>query len=350
MKWKSLKLLLFSSLLSLSFLSAFSSPVSAFSFDNSSNVVFPIEPHIYKGIPASILFSGSNSANDAVISQLTPGVYGDIWWKFHTTIPANSIYTFNLTFTFTNSVDVEYFGLTSGNFSLLHDSCIDRLGTTAALTTLNPTNQLSCTYVFYTQSDKTFFDGMDDSRLFYFRDGSDGSGYSGSVTISAGGYRHINWNGLTADDRAWLESVLPQGSSVSQVEEGVSNALQEQKEAERQELQDAQDDAESSANDSGDEAKEQGETFIQIVRDFVDVTVNLHESDCLIDFDLFDHSRFGRGDDAKTYVVNLCPQPKPFIVNFFADAVLPVVLSVFILRLAVVIIEELYNTWKEYQL
>lgn len=135
-------------------------------------------------------------------------------------IPANAIFTFQVLYGVVaadsaNFPGYEYYGLASGSgWTLLDETC-----TSPSTNYLYQGNNgtrliyeatLSCQYTGYTNVRLTSIDSLVNSNIIMFKNTNTSS--SGNIDsriyMSPISSRTINWNGLTQDDRDWLEDVL----------------------------------------------------------------------------------------------------------------------------------------------
>lgn len=140
-------------------------------------------------------------------------------------IPANAIFTFQVLYGVVaadsaNFPGYEYYGLASGSgWTLLNETC-----TSPSTNYLYQGNNgtrliyeatLSCQYTGYTNVRLTSIDSLVNSNIIMFKNTNTSS--SGNIDsriyMSPISSRTINWNGLTQDDRDWLEDVLENTST-----------------------------------------------------------------------------------------------------------------------------------------
>lgn len=205
----------------------------------------------------------------------------------------------------TNSGYMILDGLLSDQMDTITSSCVEvsnnNLFNPSGGILVAGNNVVTCSYIFLSHGNYNSFISRLNSRIVRFVN-TNPTDYPSKIVISPGFVRHISFDGLSASDRQWLESVIPQGTTIGQVEEGVENALHTQSEAEREELSDAQDDAEDTADAQGSQAESRGTTILQAFISFVNALRNVTPSNCNIDMDL---------GNLDLGVVNLCSLSPP---------------------------------------
>lgn len=262
-------------------------------------------------------------------------------WQSSATIPDQYLITFNVTYTSTlgNNVTTgghyRYNGLQSSNMQLVFESCIDR--TNGAVFNGGVVQYIGegiaqCTYIFYSAADYNYFNSISNSRIFYGESSTDSQ-----VIITPGFIRAISWNGLTQDDRDWLESVMPAGTSVSQIEQGVENALNTQSETEREELQDAQDDAENDSDDSQTAVQGATTSLLAVLGQFITAVTSANATNCNLNGDLIPHVPLG--------TLNLCSNSPPPAITSLGS----LILIAFIIPLAYNTVKMIINLIGEFQ-
>lgn len=243
-----------------------------------------------------------NNATDVNVTGL--------YFNFNTSsgFEPNYLMSLNVRYEGNNSNNSGYMlvdGLLSEKMDTITTSCVDVSNNNF----FNPSggiyapgnNTVTCTYLFLSHGNYSYFSSRLDSRIVRFVN-PDPSSQPAKIVVTPGFIRHFSTDGLTPSDRQWLESVIPQGTTIQQVEEGVENALHTQSEAERDELSDAQDDAEDTADAQGSQAQSRGTTILQAFISFVNALRNVTPSNCNIDMDL---------GNLDLGVVNLCSLSPP---------------------------------------
>lgn len=169
-------------------------------------------------------------------------------------IPGNAIVSFNVTYTYSNSGNpfIKYYGI---NFddgrTLLYDSCSNINGTASA----DVDNRLSftCTYVYFNPYSTDIIGTIPKSRIIGPLYGA--SSASLQVMIGHLGYMNTTNNGLSDDDRVFLQRLLEENSGdIAQVVNEIqrTNTIleeqQEQDEQDRSDLEQQTSDTEDSAD------------------------------------------------------------------------------------------------------
>lgn len=146
-------------------------------------------------------------------------------------LPANTIFTFTMYYrvqgSSTYTAGIEYFGWSSGSsWTLLDDSCVTPESSLVTNTQTWETT-LTCTYTGFTNVRLDYIDNVDRTRLVRFLNADSSQGWvnhNAQITIGYIDSRTISWNGLTQDDRDWLEQVLEDtGADVSSVVSAVNS-------------------------------------------------------------------------------------------------------------------------------
>lgn len=255
-------------------------------------------------------FTASYGLADTDFQNLPANYYVDnIRLNLSSYLPANTIFTFTVHYrvkgSSTYTAGIEYFGWSSGSsWTLLDDSCINPESSLVTNTSTWETT-LTCTYTGFTNVRLDYIDNVDRTRLIRFLNPDSNQGWvnsNGQITIGYIDSRTINWNGLTQDDRDWLESILPDGTTISDVQTGVENALETQSESEREELEDAQNDAEDTADDAGEDAENATQSLREGISSIINLVRDTPASDCNI--------RINYRID--TGVMNMCQMPDQF--------------------------------------
>lgn len=265
-------------------------------------------------------------------------------------IEANELINFKITFfiqgnpaTTTNGLAPEFYGIIWENdngFLILNQDCLDSSTYNGATST--PTNEVvTCTFTGLVTKRLSQLKTIE-SVIIQYKAVNDyiWNIYFGPITT-----RKLNYNGLTDDDRAWLESVLPDGTSTSDVEQGVSNALESQSEAERQELEGAQSDSQSDVDSAQDSVDSGTAPLVTQLSDLVNGLRALQPSNCVIPVDLFSSSMYGRGPFARSYNIDLCALPRP--PSF--DVIDRILLVVWYIAAVVVVLDAIISLFAEIQ-
>lgn len=294
------------------------------------------------GHPSSVVLGQMNKSAEVLWYN-----FGDVnqWYGFDLRtveeIPANSLVSFNITFTMTNDSgpvgSLSYNGLQfEDGRTLIFDDCQDASRNFTNYTTW------TCSYLYYNPYATYYIQTRGGNHIIEVPQSSSVSVVR-NVVIGTPSAIQLTNDGLSASDRAWLESVLPDSTSIGQIEQGVTDALENQSDSERTELEDAQDDASDAAEDSGDEAEAQGQNLVNTVSGFVNGLKNVQASNCVIDIDL---SLYHGGTHNS---VDLCPQPRNTRVTTILTTVGNILLAIAIIEITVDIIRELIYLWAEAQ-
>lgn len=244
------------------------------------------------------VFRSTNTTdNNAMGNRMLLGFTGIT----NTTIPANSLVSFQITYgleyvegSVATGTNMQYYGVQMANDkTMIWDSCIGNAGQN-----LTPTvpgyHQLTCSYLFYTGTAMTVLDSLPRQRIMQFP-------YPMSIyvtiTINDPSYISLSNNGLSTNDRAWLEEVLPDSTTVGEVEQAIDNA----RESEKEEYEDQQEDVDGGAEDAGEEAEEATSSLIDTASTIIGVIRDTAPTDCIIQIQI---RAFNTGS------LNLCNVPQ----------------------------------------
>lgn len=246
--------------------------------------------------------------------------FGDVnqWYGFDLRtieeIPANSLVSFNITYTMTNDSgpvgSLSYNGLQfEDGRTLLFDSCQDASRNFTNYTTW------TCSYLYYNPYATYYIQTRGGNHIIEVPQSSSVSVVRNVVIGTPSAIRLTN-DGLSASDRAWLESVLPDSTSIGQIEQGVTDALENQADAEREELEDAQDEAESTADDAGEQAETATQSLTQTIGNVIDVIKNTEATNCEITVNIPGMINIG--------TLNMCNMPQTYrdVINYVTSGVL----------------------------
>ena len=215
-----------------------SSPVIALELGSGFDFKIKDPSGSASGTALSFTHSDNDWYADFAGSSLNNLAFDIVPYDSADTIPDRYLITFNVSYTSNIGANVtvsghyRYDGLQSTNMQLLNESCVDRTnGPIYNGSVLSSIGQgiISCTYLFYSAAAYDDFTSYPDSRIWYGESSS-----QNRVMITPGFIRAISWNGLTEDDREWLESVLGSSTDVSAVVNSINNLrtdTQEQTEA-----------------------------------------------------------------------------------------------------------------------
>ena len=317
-KYYLLPALLLSAVLALFFTSKTVS-VSAISLGDSYGTIVPTSAshldYANTTIPATI------ADNQALFTGLPMNTwFTHLNITLEETVPANSLFSFTVYYRMVSlgsyvTPNIQYAGLTPrAAWNKLSETCFAPEGMPTSYATGTPqqySSDFSCTIVAISNVDLKIVITEEDTLFLNFR--TTASDSSGLVMVSPVNYRTLNNNALTDDDRTWLQSVMPAGSSTADIESAAEAALDSQTEAEREELQTAQSEAEDDAQSSADNAEDTGTTLLKAFTDFVAAVKNTDATNCNIDMDM---------GNLDLGVVNLCQLSPPPAFQSLASIVL----------------------------
>lgn len=256
-------------------------------------------------------------------------------------IPANSIFVFNVRYKVVSGQSnnfgyMEFNGLSTGSaWTLLNQSCIDleglNYGAPAAGSTIVYAEEVTCTYTGFTNVALSHINTLQNNPIVTFKNtntSTSSSNTDGYIYFSPVSTRQISWNGLTADDRAWLLQNLPSGGATpAQIEQAVVDAQETAREQEQQEVEQAYNDIQGDFEDNQDveDISQQTTNLLSIISGFITAVSSPQISTCILPVDLRNYT------GASFYEVDLCHlSPPSGITN-----VLNVIFLFFVLALAV---------------
>lgn len=240
-------------------------------------------------------------------------------------IPAGSIFTFNVYYRSissqgSNFPTMEYHGISSGSaWTLLDQSCTTPSsnglfnGFSSGGNLIYESN-LQCTYVGFTNVDLDHINTLLDAKIIRFKNTNVTPSTDSYMSFSAVSTRLINWNGLTANDRAWLEEHMPEGSSTSDIESAIESA----REDEKSEYEDQQEDVDGGADDAGEEAEEATSSLIDTGRSIIETIRDTPATNCVI------RIKSGAFDTGN---MNLCNVPQQIRTVISTIITIPVTLA-----------------------
>lgn len=254
------------------------------------------------------------------------------------TIPDRYLITFNVSYISNIGSSVSqggyyrYDGLQSTNMQLLSESCVDRTnGTFYTGNVVSHIGQgiISCSYLFYSATNYDEFTSYPDSRIWYGE-----SSTQNRIMITPGFIRAISWNGLTEDDREWLEEHMPTGSSTADIESAIESA----REDEKQEYEDQQENVDSGAENAGEEAEEATSTLIETSRGIIETIRDTPATNCVIRINT---GNFDTGN------LNLCNVPQE--IRTIISTVITIPLTLAALHIAYTTVMLYLNTVRKEQ-
>lgn len=299
-----------------------------------------------------VISQGASSGSQITINQLDLTLVKDI--------SPNELINFSISFyqlgnpaTTTQILNPEFYGIVFENdngFLILDQECNDSSLYNGNMTT--PTDEVvTCSFTGLVTRQLSRLKTIR-SRIITYKSTND---YIWNIFFSPISTRRINYNGLTSDDRSWLQSnindddiidkldeilqAIPAGASQADIEEAVSNSIEAQREQERLEAN-----AEVSGYDTAmrnnedlDSISSSTTNIINIISQFVTIISRPVVSTCILPIHLEDFHGFG------FYEVDLCHLSPPIgITN-----VLSVIYLFFILALAISGVRTIISLYKE---
>lgn len=267
-------------------------------------------------------FNATYGLADTDFQNLPANYYVDnIRLNLSNYLPANTIFTFTVHYrvkgSSTYTAGIEYFGWSSGSsWTLLNDSCVNPESSLVTNTSTWETT-LTCTYTGFTNVRLDYIDNVDRTRLIRFLNPDSNQGWVNSnaqITIGYIDSRTISWNGLTEDDREWLEEHMPAGSSTADIE----SAIEAAREDEKSEYENQQEDVDSGAEDAGEEAEEATSTLIETSRGIIETIRDTPATNCVIRINT---GNFDTGN------LNLCNVPQEIRTVISSVITIPVTLA-----------------------
>lgn len=244
-------------------------------------------------------------------------------------IPANSLVSLDITYTYhsnTYSSNMYYYGLAfRDSRPLLYDSCSNINNSDYIIPgQAQAIGTFTCHYVFHQSSPSHIIESVPGSHIVVPVAGWQNSGEYFNIVIHQPKVSVLTNDGLSDDDRTWLENVLSTtGGEVSQVVQ----ELQEQKaqdQQDRQDLENQQSDTEDSGEEAGQQISNASGNLITIIGNFFNILQHPNTSDCTIDGDM-GHMDLGQ--------IDLCQLPVPPAIGVIATilmigVIIPVVISI----------------------
>lgn len=280
-----------------------SSPANAFEIGEGSALVL-IEGHIET---SQGRVNGANSGSDLVfpIPEYDTTV-NSLYFEFNTSsgLTPDFMFTFNIRYQAESGQNgwLQLDGVLGQNMDVITLDCVDAHNNTVSTggTTLHVgTQTITCSYLAISHGNYNNFESRLNSRIATFMQPVPDSS---KMVVTPGFVRHFNTNGLTEDDRDWLESVLPQGTTIGAVEQGVENALQNQADNEKTEMEETQTNVEDTADNSSETAENATQTVRQAIENIIGLVRDTPASDCNIRINF----RIDTG------VMNMCQMPDQF--------------------------------------
>lgn len=280
--------------------------------------------------------NATKSHNDLIFQVNANFVYQLDFDYSDTAIPANDyLLTFSVTYKSVYGVaggsnytgHYRYDGLQSETMNKLSESCIanDETPVTTQGNGGVPVwygeGQLTCSYLFFSHAGYDSFSSHQDSRIWYTETNGPGS----QIIVTPGFVRGISFNGLTDDDRTWLEEHMPEGSSTSDIESAIESA----REDEKKEYEEQQEDVDSGADEAGEEAEEATNTLIETGRTIIETIRDTPATNCVI------RIRSGAFDTGN---LNLCNVPQQIRTVISTIITIPVTLAALHIAYSVVML------------
>lgn len=267
--------------------------------------------------------NGTLQGADFIINDLAPETYySNLYLVFNQVVPADSILHFTATFSAYGSQSIsnygfQYTGLDIGGFTVLSDNCYQLSNAPNIYRQNNQTiASFTCDILAFTNQDVTTSRSKIDDRIFRVVGSTSQTSTLGvQIVFSDFRSRKINFNGLTEDDRTWLESVMPSGSSTSDIESAIESA----RENEKEEYEQQQEEVDSGADDAGEEAEQATSNLINTASSIIEVIRDTPATNCNIRIQT---NNFDTGN------INLCDKvPQAVRTTISAIIVIPVTLG-----------------------
>lgn len=191
---------------------------------------------------------------------------------------------------------------------LLYDSCFNSTGQAAGNGT-NWIQQYECTYLVYEPAGTNGVDTLGGTTILDPQ-------YNGEVTIEIhpGNWVSLDNNGLSADDRTWLQQNLPDGANQADIE----NAIEDAREDEKEEYEEQQGDVESGADDAGAEAENATSSLISNAQNILETIRDTPATNCVI---RIQRSGFDTGN------IDLCAVPQTIRTMVATAITIPVTIA-----------------------
>lgn len=232
---------------------------------------------------------------------------------------ANSIVHFNISYTVrmvngtivNNYNSLKYFGLhLAGGATILHDSCFSPPYEVA-----QTGHTFECSYTAFVPYTTRYIASSQNTRIVGPNDSSiDPTAYQTQLVITPISWITVNPNALTEEDRAWLESVLPDSTTVGEVEQAIENAREDEKE----EYEDQQEDVEGGADDAGEEADSATSSLIDTAGNIIETIRDTPATNCVI---RIQRTGFDTGN------INLCNVPQQIRTLISTVITIPVTIA-----------------------
>lgn len=293
---------------------------SALGFTDVNGTYYPNGGRVYMqrhDAPGDI--QGFMSGNDVVFdvrqylssNNLQAADVTEITWGLNRSIPANSIISFSVSFQ-EISLGSEYYGLDLRGAVLLSDSCKNN----EPYVYINEQHRgFSCSYTAFIKDSINSLSTLEKTRIVR---ASLMSSYSSNPTyniiVSGGAFRQLTNDSLSASDREWLESVLPDSTTVGEVEQAIDNA----KESEKEEYEEQQEDVDAGAEEAGEEAEEATSNLIDTASTIIGAIRDTPATNCNI--------RIQRGG-FDTGNINLCNVPQSIRTMVGAVITIPITIA-----------------------
>lgn len=246
-------------------------------------------------------------------------------------IPANSIIHFTISYTARKSsnvsgnyVSLKYFGLhLAGGLTILSDSCFEAPYEVAQIA-----HTFSCSYTAFLPYRSNYISSSLNTRIIGPNDNTSGvvnSEYQTQLVISPISWFTLSTEALSQTDLNNLSNILqslPSGASKADIQSAVESAIASSgvtdainnpdwRDEERRELNDTADSAQDSVDSSQNQVDSVSSSLISQVSSFITGLRQVQPSNCIIAFDLFSTSMYGRGPSANSYNVDLCSLTRP---------------------------------------
>lgn len=266
--------------------------------------------------------NGSQQNADFIINNINADLYyTNLYLVFNQVVPANSILHLTATINVytdqaTGNPGIQYQGFDLGGFTILHDSCTQPNTNLVYRSSGGTMMQLVCDILAFNNQDVSTSRSQLNNRIFRITGPSPiQANLQAQLIFSDLRSRKINFNGLTEDDRQWLESVMPSGSSTADIESAIESAREDEKE----EYEQQQEEVDSGADDAGEEADQATSNLIDTASSIIEVIRDTPATNCNIRIQT---NNFDTGN------INLCDKvPQAVRTTISAIIVIPVTLG-----------------------
>lgn len=266
-----------------------------------------------------ILYPVNRSGNDVWVN--IPGAYSQnitaMNLNVSTPIPANSLVSFSISYDYLNDAGtgIKYYGLQfEHNRSLLYDSCENIIGQNLYVANSGTHITWTCTYVFYNQDQTSIIDSSYGSHIFERIQPTDNLIDVLNIVIGPASSVQLTNNGLSANDRAWLESVIPDATSVGQIEQGVKDAMDSVEDEQQAKYEQQAEDNEDDIDAASSAAQSTATSLTSVLTQFLGILTSAQPTNCVLNGDLMPHLPLGQLD--------LCQNSPPAAITALGSLIL----------------------------